>query len=144
MSSLEGAPEKVGESFYCVLNKLTSLVGSPEKVGKTFDCWQNQLTSLEGSPKEVGGDFNCSYNKLKSTKGKPKYIGGEMKSDKHFISKVIDFIGFGKVIVFIGLLFMGIIVPVLTILGLVLLSHFPALLFYLFCIFIVLDIILSK
>jgi hypothetical protein len=41
---------------------LTSLEGAPEKVGKDFDCTNNQLINLEGAPKEVGKNFNCMNN----------------------------------------------------------------------------------
>ena len=68
LTSLEGAPSKVGGGFRCYSNKLTSLEGAPSKVGGHFDCGHNQLTSLEGAPKEVGGDFSCSYNQVKFTK----------------------------------------------------------------------------
>jgi hypothetical protein len=55
---------KVGGSFYCSDNRLTSLDGCPKKVGGDFDCDHNRLTSLDGAPKEVGGDFVCSADDL--------------------------------------------------------------------------------
>ncbi len=58
LTSLEGAPQKVGGGFYCSNNKLKSLVGAPQKVGGNFYCYNNKLTSLEGAPQEVGGDFD--------------------------------------------------------------------------------------
>ena len=59
---------------------LTSLEGAPEKVGGDFNCSHcNSLTSLKGAPKEVGGDFYCcdctsltSYELPKGTKIKGK------------------------------------------------------------------------
>ena len=40
LTSLEGAPKKVGVAFYCVnCNNLTSLEGAPEKVGDNFSCF---------------------------------------------------------------------------------------------------------
>ena len=45
-------------SNWCV--SLTSLEGAPEKVGGDFFCNDcNSLKSLEGAPKEVGGWFLC-------------------------------------------------------------------------------------
>ena len=39
LTSLEGAPEKVGEDFYChVCDKLESLEGAPEKIGGDLIC----------------------------------------------------------------------------------------------------------
>ena len=76
LTSLEGAPQKVGGSFSCSENKLTSLKGAPQKVDWIFDCSDNQLTSLEGAPQEVGGNFNCHSNQLTSLKGAPKTVGG--------------------------------------------------------------------
>jgi len=67
LTSLEGAPEKVGGSFLCYYNSLTSLKGAPEKVGGDFYCSNNSLTSLEGAPKEVGRDFYCSNNTVNFT-----------------------------------------------------------------------------
>ena len=48
--------------FYCHNNKLTTLQGAPQKVGGYFSCSNNQLTSLEGAPQKVGEDFSCSKN----------------------------------------------------------------------------------
>lgn len=66
LTSLKGAPKKVGGNFICSWNNLTSLKGAPETVGGGFNCGSNQLTSLEGAPKKVG-DFVCSYNKIQFT-----------------------------------------------------------------------------
>ena len=76
LSSLEGAPHEVGGGFYCYNNKLTSLEGAPKTVGGSFNCSGNQLTSLEGTPQTVGGSFNCSSNKLTSLEGAPKEASG--------------------------------------------------------------------
>ena len=61
--------------FFCSNNSLTSLEGAPRKVGGGFYCSNNSLTSLEGSPKKVGGNFFCHDNKLTSLEGLPKEIG---------------------------------------------------------------------
>ena len=77
--SLEGAPEKVGKSFFCeCCHNLTSLKGAPKKVGRNFDCsYCDKLTSLEGAPEKVGGDFVCSGCKsLTSLEGAPEEVGG--------------------------------------------------------------------
>ena len=75
LTSLKGAPEKVGEDFYCSYNQLTTLKGAPERVGGDFYCRSNRLTTLEGAPKEVGRDFSCSHNQLTSLEGAPKEVG---------------------------------------------------------------------
>ena len=62
LTSLKGAPQKVGGDFICDDNKLTSLEGAPQKVDGNFTCSNNQLTSLKGAPKEVGGDFDYISN----------------------------------------------------------------------------------
>ena len=77
LTSLKGAPQKVGREFYCSHNQLTSLEGAPQKVGKSFNCHNNYLTSLKGAPQEVGGSFNCSWNQLTSLEGAPKEVGGD-------------------------------------------------------------------
>ena len=81
LTSLEGAPQKVGVSFNCSDNQLTSLKGAPESVnGYKYDgyfyCNDNQLTSLEGAPEVIGGNFHCFGNRLTSLKGAPRTIGG--------------------------------------------------------------------
>ena len=48
--------------FYCSFNELTSLKGAPEKVGGDFHCRYNKLTSLNGAPEKVGDDFSCGNN----------------------------------------------------------------------------------
>jgi hypothetical protein len=76
LTSLEGAPKKVGGDFYCDDNQLTSLVGAPMEVGGDFYCDDNQLTSLEGAPTIVGGNFWCNHNPLTSLEGIPRSING--------------------------------------------------------------------
>ena len=76
LTSLEGAPQKVGGSFSCAENQLTSLEGSPQTVGGNFNCNSNQLTSLAGAPQTVGGSFSCARNELQSLKESPQTVGG--------------------------------------------------------------------
>jgi hypothetical protein len=73
--SLKGTPKEVKGDFYCVNNSLTSLVGAPQEVGSSFDCSSNKLTSLEGAPQKVEGVFGCSSNKLTSLVGAPQEVG---------------------------------------------------------------------
>ena len=75
LTSLEGAPQKVGGDFNCAYNSLTSLEGAPQKVGVDFKCSYNQLTSLVGSPREVGRNFRCDENRLISLVGAPQEVG---------------------------------------------------------------------
>jgi hypothetical protein len=75
LTSLEGAPQKVDGDFYCSSNNLTSLEGAPQKVDGDFYCSSNNLTSLEGAPQEVGGGFSCRNNKLTSLEGAPQKVG---------------------------------------------------------------------
>jgi hypothetical protein len=72
---LEGAPLKVGGSFECSHNALTSLEGAPQEVA-SFYCYGNELTSLEGAPQEIRGGFNCYGNKITSLEGAPKNVRG--------------------------------------------------------------------
>jgi len=76
LTSLEGAPQEVGDAFGCDGNQLTSLEGAPQKVGGIFSCTHNKLTSLEGAPQEVVDDFTCTHNKLTSLEGAPEEVGG--------------------------------------------------------------------
>ena len=76
LTSLAGAPVKVGGYFDCSNNQLTSLVGSPTAVGSSFLCYNNQLTSLAGAPTIVSGRFRCDNNPLTSLVGAPKKVGG--------------------------------------------------------------------
>jgi hypothetical protein len=64
LTSLKGCPEKVGGNFSCSHNRLTSLDGCPEKIGIDFWCADNQLTSLDVAPEKVGGNFRCSVDDL--------------------------------------------------------------------------------
>ena len=59
---------------------LTSLEGAPQKVGVDFDCYNcTSLKSLEGAPQEVVGDFYCrNCPSLKSLEGAPKKLGGKI------------------------------------------------------------------
>ena len=46
----------------CANNQLTSLKGAPQKVGDGFDCSSNKLRTLKGAPKSVGGTFYAFDN----------------------------------------------------------------------------------
>src|SRR3990167_9344013 len=88
LTSLEGAPQKVGGTFYCDNNQLTSLNGAPQKVGGTFSCHSNQLTSLEGAPQEVGGTFYCGSNQLTSLNGAPQKVGESFYCDNNKLTSI--------------------------------------------------------
>ena len=75
LTSLKGAPQKVGGDFMCLRNKLTSLEGSPREVSGNFICERNELADLKGAPQQVGGDFSCGDNKLYSLEGAPREVG---------------------------------------------------------------------
>jgi len=76
LTSLKGAPQTVEGGFYCFDNQLTSLEGAPQIVEGSFNCFDNQLTSLEGAPQTVEGNFNCSSNKLITLEGAPQTVEG--------------------------------------------------------------------
>ena len=83
LTSLTEAPQEVGGDFYCGYNQLTSLEGAPQKVGGDFWCSDNSLVSLQGAPREVGGDFICGYNQLTSLQGAPQKVGGYFDCDNN-------------------------------------------------------------
>ena len=86
LTSLEGAPQKVGRHFDCSDNELTSLVGAPQEVAGDFLCAYNRrLTSLEGAPHEVGRHFYCYSNSLTSLEGAPK-VGGDLYFHDNLVS----------------------------------------------------------
>ena len=64
LTTLQGSPQVVGGSFYCDYNKLITLEGGSKIVGGNFSLYNNQLTSLQGAPQTVGGDFYCGFNNL--------------------------------------------------------------------------------
>jgi hypothetical protein len=74
LTSLEGAPQKVGDVFDCRSNRLTSLEGAPLTVGRGFYCGNNRLTSLVGAPLTVG-NFICNNNQITSLVGAPQTVG---------------------------------------------------------------------
>ena len=78
ITTLQGAPKKVGIDFDCSgCPKLTSLEGSPKEVGRHFNCAGCRITSLEGAPEKVGNGFSCfNCKNLESLKGAPKTVGG--------------------------------------------------------------------
>jgi hypothetical protein len=89
LTSLEGAPQKVGKSFYCEENFLTSLEGAPQEVGKGFGCSNNSLTSLEGAPQKVGRHFGCSDNELTSLKGAPTEVGYNFFCSNNMLTSLV-------------------------------------------------------
>ena len=75
LSSLPLRFSRVGGSFYCSSNQLTTLEGSPREVGGDFSCSSNLLTTLDGCPREVGGNFSYSHNLLTTLEGSPREVG---------------------------------------------------------------------
>ena len=88
LTSLMGAPLKVGYYFYCNRNDLTSLVGAPLKVGSDFACNNNALTSLEGAPQRMGGSFYCKNNQLTSLVGAPREVGGSFACNNNALTSL--------------------------------------------------------
>jgi hypothetical protein len=75
LTTLVGAPTKVGGGFYCHDNQLTTLAGAPTTVNGDFRCYHNQLTTLEGAPTTVNGYFSCGGNQLTTLAGAPTTVG---------------------------------------------------------------------
>ena len=74
----------IKNNFSCSnCTSLTSLNGAPQKVGRDFVCSScTSLTSLEGAPKEVSGDFSCSYcTSLTSLEGAPQKVRKDFCND---------------------------------------------------------------
>jgi hypothetical protein len=90
LTSLVGAPQKVGGDFYCDNNQLTSLEGAPQKVGDGFYCHNNQLTSLEEAPQKVERDFYCNGNQLTSLEGAPLTVGNFICNDNPVSEKTLS------------------------------------------------------
>ena len=70
---------KIKSYFDCNGCNITSLEGAPKKVGGYFDCsYCNNLKTLEGAPEKVGLDFSCdNCVNLTSLKGAPGVIKGK-------------------------------------------------------------------
>jgi len=66
----------VSGDFICSGNVISTLFGAPYKVGKDFDCGVNQLIDLKYAPVEVGENFICSFNNLQELNGSPSVING--------------------------------------------------------------------
>ena len=77
LTTLEGAPQTVKGYFRCDWNQLTTLEGAPQTVKGDFSCERNQLTSLEGAPQTVGVHFYCSNNQITTLEGAPQTVGGD-------------------------------------------------------------------
>ena len=55
-------------------NRLTSLEGSPIEINNSFWCNFNRLTSFEFAPKIIRGGFDCENNNIKTFEHFPSYI----------------------------------------------------------------------
>ena len=89
LTSLVGAPLKVGDDFYCDHNALTSLVGAPQSVGENFRCNHNALTSLEGAPQRIRGTFACHINALTSLVGAPLKVGKDFYCSYNALTSLV-------------------------------------------------------
>ena len=62
LKDFSNGPIEVTEVFKCDdCARLSSIAGAPRKVGSFQITSNHKLTSLEGCPQEVG-NFNCAYN----------------------------------------------------------------------------------
>lgn len=78
LKTLEGCPQKIGDSLLVGWSNLKSLKGAPKRVNGNFACHESKITTLEGAPREVGGDFGCGWcTKLESLEGAPERVGGK-------------------------------------------------------------------
>lgn len=69
LTSLDFAPEEVGENFYCDNNNITSLSKAPIYIGGNFYCCNNKLTNIDDiSTKYVGKNFYTRNNDIKDYK----------------------------------------------------------------------------
>ena len=80
LTSLAGAPQRVGGNYNCSYNNLTDLKGAPQAIGQSFYCYNCDLVTLEGGPKTVAGLFDCHENPLKTLEHAP-YIFTRLESD---------------------------------------------------------------
>lgn len=88
LTSLEGSPCEIKESFYCSGNYLKTLEGGPSVVGRGFYCSNNQLESLKGGPTFVGNDFTAHNNKLKNLDFAPFSINGHVCVNQNEIASL--------------------------------------------------------
>jgi hypothetical protein len=76
LTSLKGCPIRVGDGFYCYINKLTSLQHSPQYVESgNFSCGNNKIKSLQYCTELIRGNFYCYNNKLTSLEYHPTVYG---------------------------------------------------------------------
>ncbi len=81
---------KVDGNFDCSYNRITSLDGAPQEVGNNFHCYDNQLTTLDGGPSIVKWDYNCSRNNLASLKDATKLVNGYFDCSRNFLTSLED------------------------------------------------------
>jgi hypothetical protein len=76
LTSLEthDIPKKIGGSFNCSVNKLTTLVGGPTHVLHNYVAGRNLLSSFEGFPEFVGMQMQFQNNRFTSLKGIHKHL----------------------------------------------------------------------
>jgi hypothetical protein len=76
LSSLEGAPRKVGGSFDATSLPVTNLTGAPQEVKGTFVLRNlENLTSLKGGPQTVKGSYIVQQcGQLKNLEGAPRVL----------------------------------------------------------------------
>lgn len=79
---------KVGGQFSCSGSNLTTLQGCPHTVSETFFCSNVAIKSFDGAPLRIGGNFVCYKVSVDSLSGIGKsyarMIGGIFKSNRAF------------------------------------------------------------
>lgn len=88
LTSLEGAPEKVGEDFDCSHNELISLDNFPYFVGGSIFCHENKIKDLKGIAQIINGSFTCYANQLQSLENGPKIVNGSMYCNDNLLKSL--------------------------------------------------------
>lgn len=78
LTSLEGSPITVKDSFVAYRNNFTSFKGGPTTVGGIMYIYRNRLKSFEGAPEYIGKNFIVNDNEISSFEGAPRFIGGNL------------------------------------------------------------------
>lgn len=94
LTSLNGSPKIVHNSFYCDHNYLSTLENGPEIVTGFFKCNDNRLVSLKGCPKQIGTYFVC-HNNPNLTPWEMRYIlfsniGNLFESDYPEVDNIVN------------------------------------------------------
>lgn len=83
LTSLKGSPSHVGGDYMINNCPITSLEGCPKIINDSFGCNHTNIKDFRGGPDKVEGNLNAYDTDITSLEGLPKHMGSLLINSEH-------------------------------------------------------------